>query len=151
MRLANLDDVDSILRVERTSYTHPWTAAILKDCIKPGYEVWIVHQPGDSSEIIGYGVISAAAGEAHLLNLCVSSGFRGLGVAAYLLSHLMSRGMLLNADTMFLEVRESNKSAISLYSKVGFNEIGIRRGYYPTHQGVESAIVMACELKLWIE
>ncbi len=151
LRLANLDDVDLILSIERASYTHPWTEAILKDCIKPGYEVWVVHKPGDRAEIIGYGVISAAACEAHLLNLCVSSGFRGEGVAAYLLSHLMFRGMQLNADTMFLEVRESNKPAISLYSKVGFNEIGLRKGYYPTHQGVESAIVMACELNLWVE
>jgi ribosomal-protein-alanine N-acetyltransferase len=151
MRLADFDDVDSILQIERTSYTHPWSEAILKDCIKPGYEIWVLHQPGDRAEIMGYGVISVAVGEAHLLNLCISSDVRGQGFGAFLLSHLMSRGMLLNADTMFLEVRETNKSAISLYSKVGFNEIGFRKGYYPTHQGVESAIVMACELNLWAE
>lgn len=151
MRLANLNDVDEILRVERSSYTHPWTEATLRDCIKPGYEVWVVNQSGDAEKVIGYGVISAAAGEAHLLNLCVLSGFRGTGIGGRVLSCLMSRGLALKADTMFLEVRESNRSAISLYSKVGFNEIGLRKGYYPTLGGSENAIVMACELGLWVE
>ena len=60
----------------------------------------------------------------------------------YLLNHARQRDM----DTVFLEVRQSNVGALYLYDKLGFNEIGLRRDYYPAKDGREDALVLAYEI-----
>ena len=62
-----------------------------------------------------------------------------------MLEHLIeySKG---RAETVFLEVRPTNIHAIALYEDVGFNEIGIRKGYYPAENGREDGIMLALEL-----
>ena len=69
---------------------------------------------------------------------------RGLGLT--LLEHLMSIAYKADARECFLEVRDSNRAAFSLYERYGFNEIGRRRDYYPAVGGREDAVVMACTL-----
>lgn len=150
-RLADIADLKSVMALERSSYSHPWSNGNFIDCFKDGYEIWRLSCIEESSALLGYGVISAAVGEAHLLNLCVASEVRGLGLGKRFMHHLMCRGVALGAKMMFLEVRESNAAAISLYSSSGFNEVGFRKGYYPSASGGESAIVMACDLLLWVD
>ena len=60
----------------------------------------------------------------------------------YAIRHARNR----NAQSIFLEVRPSNEAAVMLYDSMGFNEIGIRNGYYPAQSGREDALVMALEL-----
>jgi len=134
------EDLSEVLEIERQSYPYPWTRTIFSDCLHAGYSCWVA---GRRECIEGYGVISVAVGEAHLLNLCVSPGSQQQGVGRKLLKHLISIARRHDAEVLFLEVRLSNKSARSLYENEGFNELGTRRDYYPTVSGREDALILA--------
>jgi ribosomal-protein-alanine N-acetyltransferase len=97
--------------------------------------------------IIGYGVMSVGAGEAHILNLCVSELHRCRGVGRRLLNYLIERGSASGMSEAFLEVRPSNTSAIRLYLSIGFEQVGMRRGYYQAVGGREDAAVLKLALR----
>ena len=86
-----------------------------------------------------------AVGEAHILNISVAPNEQGQGIGRRMLEHLIELATG-KAETIFLEVRPSNVGAIALYEKMGFNEIGVRKGYYPATHGREDAIMLALEL-----
>ena len=97
--------------------------------------------------MLGYGVLSIAADEAHLLNLCSAPGQQGQGLGQRMLQALLKIAGGHGAQRVFLEVRPSNRRAVALYERSGFNEIGRRPRYYPAiNNGREDAIVMAMEL-----
>jgi ribosomal-protein-alanine N-acetyltransferase len=104
-----------------------------------GYSCWVC---GRGGIIEGYGVISVAAGESHLLNLCIRNDSRRQGVGRKLLRHLISIARRHDAEVVFLEVRPSNESARQLYASEGFNELGTRRDYYPRGSGREDALIL---------
>lgn len=136
-------DIDVVMEIERRAYPFPWTHGIFRDCLRADYPSWVLH---DGGRIIGYGVLSVAAGEAHVLNVCVDPGRQGHGHGRRLLRALIRIVRGHGAQRVFLEVRPSNPLAIALYFDEGFNEIGRRPRYYPAHAGREDAIVMAKEL-----
>lgn len=137
------EDVDTVIAIERSAYPFPWTPAIFRDCLRVGYPAWVLQ---DDDGIFGYGVLSVAAGEAHLLNVCVAPRLQGRGHGRRLLRELLRSARQEGAQRIFLEVRPSNPQAVALYEDEGFNEIGRRPRYYPDHGGREDAIVMALEL-----
>jgi len=92
--------------------------------------------------LLGFSVAMVILDEWHLLNLCVYPANQRQGVGRYLLEKLMEQARAQKADRMLLEVRKSNRAAIRLYQSVGFEDIGYRKGYYPSHQGREDARVM---------
>ncbi|WP_045770559.1 ribosomal protein S18-alanine N-acetyltransferase [Xanthomonas albilineans] len=136
-------DLDGVMEIERRSYPFPWTRGIFRDCLQAGYPGWVLTEQG---EIVGYGVISVAAAEAHILNVCVAPERQSRGYGRLLLRALIKYGADLGARRVFLEVRPSNSNAIALYHSEGFNEIGRRPRYYPAVHGREDAVVMAIEL-----
>ena len=136
-------DLDAVMLVEERAYPYPWTRGIFRDCLRAGYPMWLLEQQG---VIVGYGVLSIAAGEAHVLNLCTAPGHEGQGLGRRMLQALLRIARGHGAQRVFLEVRPSNPRAIALYERNGFNEIGRRPRYYPAHDGREDAIVMAMEL-----
>lgn len=136
-------DLDAVMAIERRAYDFPWTQGIFRDCLRVGYCCWCYEVNG---EIRGYGVMSVAAGESHLLNLTVNPRCQRQGVGTKLLTHFLQLACRHNAGTVMLEVRPSNTAAIRLYEKLGFNEIGVRRAYYPAEQGREDALVLALSL-----
>lgn len=136
-------DLDAVMLVEERAYPYPWTRGIFRDCLRAGYPMWLLEQQG---VIVGYGVLSIAAGEAHVLNLCAAPGHEGQGLGARMLTALLKIARGHGAQRVFLEVRPSNPRAIALYQRSGFNEIGRRPRYYPARDGREDAIVMAMEL-----
>ena len=142
-RLMVEEDVEAVLKVEFAAFSHPWTRGIFLDCVKSGYECWMMYL---GNQQVGHGVLSAAGDEAHLLNLTVKPESQSNGLGGKLLEHLLERARSRGAETVFLEVRESNHPAIRLYDRCGFNEIGRRRDYYPAVGGREDALVMACLL-----
>jgi ribosomal-protein-alanine N-acetyltransferase len=133
-------DLAAVAGIERSAYTHPWSEGILRDCLKVGYHCWVCERGGD---LVGHAVMSVAVGEAHLLNLCIDPGWQGRGLGRRMLRRMLRVAGEKDADTLFLEVRESNLGARGLYESEGFNEIGRRRDYYPTFTGREDAIVYA--------
>jgi ribosomal-protein-alanine N-acetyltransferase len=137
------EDLDEVAAIEIAAYEYPWTHAIFRDCLRAGYHCWILAQ---TVEIIGYGVLTVAAGEAHVLNLCIASEQQGNGHGKHLMKRLIDLARWHHAERIFLEARPSNVHAIALYDDLGFNEIGKRPNYYPAKRGREDAIVMALEL-----
>ena len=140
MQLADLPDV---LKNERLGYMHPWTEGVFRDCLRNGQECWLLIS---SNLNVGHGILSIAAGESHLLNVCVHPDFQGHGFGRILVEHVLERARAGKASTIFLEVRPSNVAACELYDKLGFNEVGIRENYYPSKVGREDALVLAKEL-----
>ncbi|HLY51612.1 MAG TPA: ribosomal protein S18-alanine N-acetyltransferase, partial [Steroidobacteraceae bacterium] len=100
----------------------------------------------EGRELIGYAVMMIAAGEAHLLNLSIARGRQQRGHGRSLLAHLVRVAREDGARLLFLEVRPSNQAARRLYSANGFEQIGVRRGYYPVAGGREDAWVYSLDL-----
>jgi ribosomal-protein-alanine N-acetyltransferase len=136
-------DLDAVMAIEQRAYPFPWTRGIFRDCLKAGYPAWVLTE---HQLVIGYGILSVAADEAHILNVCVSPERQGRGHGRYLLRALVNSARDQRASRVFLEVRPSNLGAICLYHSEGFNEIGRRPRYYPARDGREDALVMAIEL-----
>jgi [ribosomal protein S18]-alanine N-acetyltransferase len=136
-------DLPEVAVIEQASYAFPWSENIFRDCLRVGYTCRALDLAG---QIIGYGVMSLGAGEAHILNVCVRSEFRNFGIGRRLLEHLLERAAASGVGEAFLEVRPSNLSAIRLYQHLGFEQIGIRRGYYQAPDGREDAIVLKRDL-----
>ena len=137
-------DLPEVAAVELRSYAFPWSENIFRDCLRVGYTCRALDLAG---RVIGYGVMSVGAGEAHILNVCVRDEFRNLGFGRRLLEHLLERAAAAGVAEAFLEVRPSNLAAIRLYQRLGFEQIGIRRGYYQAPDGREDAIVLKLDLR----
>ncbi len=135
-----LQDLSTVMEIETVAYAHSWSEGNFRDCLSTGYEMVVVEL---QQKIIGYGVMMIAAGEAHLLNLCIHPDRQGTGHGRELLNYLMQIAGQKKATTVFLEVRASNTRARSLYYHAGFNEVGFRPDYYPAERGREDAIVFA--------
>ncbi|MFV1983131.1 MAG: ribosomal protein S18-alanine N-acetyltransferase [Thiohalomonadales bacterium] len=137
-------DLDWIMEIEMSVYPHPWTRGIFSDCIKVGYKCWVLE---DEYNIIGYTVMSMTINEVHLLNISIASNRQNQGLGRQFVIQMCEIAKQSQADTMLLEVRPSNTIAIHLYDSIGFNEIGIRKNYYPDDNGNrEDAIIMAKSL-----
>jgi [ribosomal protein S18]-alanine N-acetyltransferase len=134
------DDIESVMEIEKQAYEYPWTKTIFSDCLQVGYCCWVIER---DDMLVAYGVMTVAVGESHLLNLCVHPDYQSLGFGRLLLNHLLDLAVEHNANMTFLEVRPSNFSAIKLYLEHGFDEIGVRRNYYPAKMGREDALIFA--------
>ena len=132
-------DLDEIMEIEPHIYSHPWTRGNFADSLKSAHSAWVLLH---NEKIIGYALMMMVLDEAHLLNLSISKPYQKQGLGRLLLEHMISIAQALNAANMFLEVRASNISAIALYENIGFNEMAVRRGYYPAQHGREDAILM---------
>jgi [ribosomal protein S18]-alanine N-acetyltransferase len=137
------DDLAAVQMIESRAYEFPWTVGIFRDCLRADYPAWVLH---DGNRIAGYFLMSIAAGEAHVLNICVAPELQGQGHGRRLLHALLQMARGRQVSRVFLEVRPSNANAIALYFDEGFNEIGRRPRYYPSKDGREDALVMAMEL-----
>jgi ribosomal-protein-alanine N-acetyltransferase len=133
------EDLERIIEIERSSYPYPWTEGIFEDCIRVGYEC-VGLQLGPT--LIGYVIQSLAAGESHLLNLCIAPDWQAQGYGTMLLNHAIRQATLNKCNCMFLEVRPSNPEGLALYQRKGFSVVGQRPGYYRCDGGREDAIVM---------
>ncbi len=144
LRSMTHDDLPLVSDIERRSYDFPWSHGVFRDCLLAGY-ICIVIERGE--EIAGYAILSIAAGEAHILNLCVDPIFRALGYGTRLLNEVLERARNAEVKEVFLEVRPSNSNALSLYRKKGFRQIDNRPAYYQASKGREDAAVLAKTLK----
>jgi ribosomal-protein-alanine N-acetyltransferase len=133
-------DLDEVLAIESVVYSHPWSRGNFADSLRSGYtcRTWRL-----GSELLGYFVLMAAVGEAHLLNLSVASARQRRGHGASMLEEAMRLSRELGARHMFLEVRPSNAPGQALYERFGFRRVARRRGYYPAESGREDALVLS--------
>ena len=134
-------DLDAVLVIERAVYTHPWTRGNFADSLRARYQCRTWRQGGT---LLGYFVLLAAAGEAHLLNLSIAPACQRRGHGSALLREAMRVAREDGAKKVFLEVRPSNLAGKALYERFGFRKIALRRGYYPAQGGREDALVLSC-------
>jgi ribosomal-protein-alanine N-acetyltransferase len=138
------DDVAQVADIERRSYEFPWSHGVFRDCLLAGYNCIVIEREG---RIAGYSILSIAAGEAHILNLCVDTKYRQLGYGQQLLEEILERAEHDEVSEIFLEVRPSNKKAIALYNKKGFRHVANRPAYYQAREGREDAAVLSKRLR----
>lgn len=136
-------DIKAVAAIEEAAYEFPWSEATFGDCLKVGYQCWVGEH---RNAVAAYGILSVAVGEGQILNLCVSPQIQSKGYGRKMLQKLIDEAGVRKAETLFLEVRPSNKPARRLYQNVGFNEVGLRKGYYPARQGREDALLLALSL-----
>jgi [ribosomal protein S18]-alanine N-acetyltransferase len=135
-------DLAEIFALEQRSHAHPWRLENLRSSLNSHACIGLKHQ----GEWVAYGVLSFVVGEAELLLFVVDKSWQGKGLGARFLQTLLTAAGQ-KASTLFLEVRESNQPAIQLYENLGFNQIGVRPGYYPLPRGGrEDALLYAVDL-----
>lgn len=143
VRDMNHDDLPMVSDIERRSYEFPWSHGVFRDCLLAGYQCVVLVR---DDRVAGYSILSVAAGEAHILNLCIDPSYRALGYGERLLDELLYRARAASVRQIFLEVRPSNLTALKLYKKKGFHQIAERPAYYQANVGREDAAVLAKKL-----
>lgn len=144
LRAMTVADLDEVAAVERLAYPFPWTRGNFIDSLAAGYLTRVLC--GDDG-LVGYYIAMSGVDEMHLLNITVAPPQQGCGHARRMLDELVAFCHEANALKLWLEVREGNARARSLYLRYGFRHIGVRRGYYPAPQGRrEDAAVMSLEI-----
>ena len=136
-------DVPAVIAVENAAYEHPWTENIFRDCLKVAYYCCVLE---NDDGVIGHGVMSAAVGECHLLNICIHPDYQRQGYGQQLVDYLLNLAYHARVRIAYLEVRVSNLAAKSLYLKRGFREIGIRKNYYPGEGEREDALILVLDM-----
>jgi len=136
-------DVAAVVELEAAAYQFPWSEGIFRDCLRVGYLCRVVQS---NEEIVGYGIMSMGAGEAHILNLCIRQDRRSRGIGRKVLDYLLDRARKAGMLEAFLEVRPTNAAAFRLYQAAGFEQVGVRRGYYQAVGGREDAAVLKLAL-----
>jgi len=139
IRFMQSTDLQTVLEIEKKTYDYPWSGGIFSDCLSVGY-CCLVYEL--ESKVVAYGVMSVAAGESHILNICVDDQYQQRGIGRQLLQRLLLMAQKLEAECSFLEVRPKNLAAVKLYESEGFLELAVRKNYYPAAEGREDALVM---------
>lgn len=139
-------DLEAVMEVEKASYEFPWTLPIFRDCLRVGCLCYVYESPQEG--IIGHGIMSVAANECHILNICIHPDYQRLGLGEGMVLSMLDSAREKKARVALLEVRLSNTAAYKLYTKLGFDEVGLRKSYYPARRGREDAIILARDLTI---
>ncbi|MEE8425779.1 MAG: ribosomal protein S18-alanine N-acetyltransferase [Woeseiaceae bacterium] len=137
------EDMGFVSDIERRSYEYPWSHGVFRDCLLAGYQCIVLDR---DERVAGYAILSIAAGEAHILNLCVDPSYRSHGYGERLLDEILFRARAASVREIFLEVRPSNQTALALYRKKGFHQVSNRSAYYQAQAGREDAAVLVKKL-----
>ncbi len=138
--------LDAVLAIEAASYAFPWSRGNFIDSLVSAYVAQVLLD--DAGAMLGYFVAMAGVDEMHLLNLTVAPRHQHRGHARRMLDALIEHCRERQALQLWLEVRESNARARTIYLRRGFEHVGVRKGYYPAPRGQrEDAIVMSLQLE----
>lgn len=138
---ARFEDLASILQIERAAHISPWSEGMLAASLNGKDYFWKAEL---NHEIIGYLVVMQVVQQLELLNIVVSPAHQAKGLGKKLMQHLTDFALANRIHSTFLEVRRSNQTAIALYQKLGFEQVGVRKNYYPDEKQPEDALVMQC-------
>lgn len=153
-------DLDEVLKIESVSHIHPWTKGNFSDslaaghwayCIRPQVDQVVKGSYLDPSILWAYCILFPAVDELHLLNITVSPRLRKLGLGQRMMSAIEGVAAQQKMPRIILEVRPTNTAALALYQRLGYEQIGIRKNYYPASSETgsrEDALVMAKSIKL---
>ena len=153
-------DLDSVLAIESVSDIHPWTKGNFSDSLAAGHWAYCVRPQLtdavkgsylDPEVLWAYCILFPAVDELHLLNITVSPKLRRLGIGIKMMNAIEGVAAQQKMPRIILEVRPSNEAALQLYESLGYEQIGLRKNYYPvnTVSGLrEDALVLAKSIKL---
>lgn len=139
------EDLDAVLAVEVRAYSHPWSRGNFADSLAAGYRAEVLED--EQGQLLAYSVTMHGVGELHLLNITVAPERQGQGCGQVLMTSLRQAAERQGLATVWLEVRQSNHRARALYRRLGYQEVGQRRGYYPAAVGREDAVVLRLTLE----
>lgn len=147
LRPMSLLDLHRVAAIERRIYDFPWSEGNFRDSLKAGHEGWLLESIEMPGKLRAYALLMWIVDEIHLLNISVSADEQGRGLGRALMDWIMQHCFEEGAQSILLEVRPSNHAARRLYAACGFEQIGTRRGYYPSSSGArEDAWVLRCRL-----
>jgi [ribosomal protein S18]-alanine N-acetyltransferase len=135
-------DLMEVVNIENRAFSDPWSYESFKSDLNNEMALPIVAIYND--QVVGYSSIYVAADEMQLGNFAVSPDHRKMGIGKLMMDEMLKLAAQCKSGKIFLEVRESNTPAISIYSSYGFRAVGKRNVYY--RNPVENAIIMVKEL-----
>lgn len=147
LRPMTSSDLPRVLSIEAASYPDPWSRKTFEECLAAeakGYRCYVLLA---EESVVGHAVLTSVLDEAELLNFCLAPEHRGQGRAVVYFDRLLAVLQEQGAKRLFLEVRQSNTPARRLYAGAGMREVGVRKGYYPSKEGREDAVLMAATLQ----
>ncbi|MDA9689502.1 ribosomal protein S18-alanine N-acetyltransferase [Betaproteobacteria bacterium] len=139
LRDLSIRDVALLKQIEEKAYDFGWSEGNFVDALNENY---IAKALINNTALVGYFFWQQVLDECHLLNFTIASERQRRGLGNWMLSQLLLSLRTKSITAIYLEVRPSNDTAISLYSKFGFSIIGRRKNYYPGKESREDALVM---------
>ena len=137
IRNMKLGDIQAAVEIEKKCFSQPWSEKSFQDSNARDDTVFLVCEDGT---VTGYIGMYLCFDEASITNVAVSPEYRNRGYGELLVKAAKEAAKAAGAVVILLEVRQSNEPAISLYKKLGFEELGIRKNFY--EHPVEDAIIM---------
>ncbi len=134
----------AVMDIEQRAYPWPWTEGMFLESLRNGHLCYVGL---DDQQVKAYCVAYVAVQECHILNICVDPQSQGQGLGMAMLNYTLQAAHDLGAEDSFLEVRPSNDAAISLYKKRGYEQVGVRKNYYPAGEQREDALVFNLKLE----
>ncbi len=137
-------DIDAVLPIETASFQRPWHRdAFLDELANREAAGFLLRRPAphDAGTVAAYICFRLLYDEMHIMRLAVAPRYRGTGIADRMLTDGLERAIAKGATVALLEVRPTNRSALSLYRRFGFRQIGRRRLYYP-ETGEDALVLM---------
>jgi ribosomal-protein-alanine N-acetyltransferase len=140
-------DIDSVYAIELAGHRSPWSRDILRDCVLVNYDCRVIEVVTNVGIMLaGYVICRYDEKMCHILNLCIKSTLQGKGYGQFLLRNVINTQKNTPVDTIILEVRPSNIVAIHVYQKIGFQQTGIKPGYYHDENIIEDAVILQKKL-----
>jgi ribosomal-protein-alanine N-acetyltransferase len=136
------EDVPAIVELEKLCFSDPWSENSIASELDNPLSYWLVAE--ENGKVVGYVGSQSVLDAADMMNLAVSPDCRQQGVGQALVNGLVQHLQQNNVIALLLEVRVSNAPAISLYEKLGFEQVGRRPKYY--HNPREDALILRKEL-----
>ena len=144
LRTMTQENLNAVMAIEQAAYSHPWSRGNFRDSLNPLFDAQCLWLGG---ELLGYFLAMHGVEEMHLLNITVAPAHQGEGWGHMRLDALSLISRNVGAQTLWLEVRQSNARALQVYERYGFVRVGLRKDYYPAdRQQREHAVVMSLKL-----
>lgn len=132
------EDLEEVAALEKEIFSTPWSRQGFADTMRQEAALYLAVR--ENGRLAGYCGLLQSFDEAEIVNVAVAPAFRRQGIGAAMLTELMERGYARGIANYTLEVRESNRGALHLYEKLGFERVGVRKNFYEKPR--EDAVIM---------
>ena len=135
VRALRSDRAEQCAAIHAASFAHSWSSDEFEALLSSKSVLGSAAIDPNSNDLRGFALARIAADEAEILTIAVHDAFRNRGIGRALLADSLSRLGAAHVRSLFLEVERTNLPAIALYNRLGFREVGQRRGYYQRPDG----------------